>query len=323
MKIGLIAPAWDLIREKRGSRIFLLPPLTFPVLAALTPDDIEIDIVEERVRPISFDSDYDLVGLTFVTAFAPHTYDIADRFREKGVKVVLGGPHASVLPEEALLHADSVVVGEAEATWKPLIKDFSKGRLQRIYRAPGLFDLKKFPRPRLDFVPKEFTFRNATLASKGCPFHCSFCFINLINQYRQRFRPISEVVKDIELMDWKSPNKKYFVFWDDNIVGDFRYTKELCRAIAPFKKKWAAAASANVAKDDEMLTLLEKAGCSGLFIGLESVNAASLRESRKTHNRVENYQEMMKKLHDHGIAVTLSFVFGFDQDYKTFLYRTM
>lgn len=135
MKIGFIAPALDLDREKKGERIFLLPPLTFPVLAALTPDDVEIEIIEERLRPIPYDSDFDLIGLTFVTAFATHTYSIADRFRQKGIKVILGGPHASVFPEEALRHADAVVIGEAEVVWGQLLQDFQQGHLQKIYKS--------------------------------------------------------------------------------------------------------------------------------------------------------------------------------------------
>jgi radical SAM superfamily enzyme YgiQ (UPF0313 family) len=324
MKIAFIAPAWDLVRQKPGARVFLLAPLTFPVLAALTPEDIEIEIIEERLRPIPFDAHFDLVGLTFVTSFAPRAYAIADTFREKGVTVVLGGPHATVRPDEALQHADAVVVGEAERTWGALISDFRNGKLKRIYQAPGLIEMKDFPRPRLDVVPKEFKVRNVTLASKGCPNRCRFCFVNKMNNYRQRFRPVAEVVADVERMEAQAgPAGEYLVFWDDNISGDPRYLKELCRAIAPFGKKWLAAAAANVAGDDEVLRLMERSGCAGLFIGLESINSASLQNVHKYHNQVSKYREMMTKLHDHGIGVTGAFVFGFDQDDGTVFDRTL
>lgn len=323
MKIGFIAPALDLDQEKKGERIFLLPPLTFPVLAALTPEDFEIEIIEERLRPIRYDSDFDLVGLTFVTAFAPRAYSIADKFRHKGVKVIVGGPHVSIFPEEALQHADAVVVGEAEEVWGQLLQDFQQGCLQKIYKASGLFDLKNFPSPRLEMMPKEFIFKNSTLASKGCPFRCNFCFTNSINQYQQRFRPIADVVQDIEAMDGNWLNRKYFVFWDDNLVGDPRYAKELFKAIAPLNRKWAAAASVNIANDEEMLQLLEKSGCAALFIGMESINSASLKESNKYHNHTEKYREMIKKLHDHGIGITGAFVFGFDHDDLSVFERTL
>jgi radical SAM superfamily enzyme YgiQ (UPF0313 family) len=324
MKIAFIAPAWDLVQKKPGARVFLLAPLTFPVLAALTPEEIEIEIIEERLRPIPFDVHYDLVGLTFVTSFAPRAYAIADTFREKGMTVVLGGPHATVRPVEALQHADTVVVGEAEKTWGQLIADFRRGKLSRIYQAQDLIDMKDFPRPRLDIVPKEFKIRNVTLASKGCPNRCSFCFVNKVNNYRQRFRPVADVVADIERMEEHAGlSGEYLVFWDDNIAGDPRYLKELCRAIAPFGKKWLAAAAANVADDDEVVRLLEHSGCAGLFIGLESVNSASLQHVHKHHNYVGKYREMMAKLHDHGIAVTGAFVFGFDQDERTVFDRTL
>jgi radical SAM superfamily enzyme YgiQ (UPF0313 family) len=323
LKIGFIAPALDLDREKKGERIFLLPPLTFPVLAALTPEGFEIEIIEERLKPIPYHADYDLVGLTSVTAFAPHAYAVADRFRQMGVSVVLGGPHVSVLPAEALQHADSVVLGEAEEIWGQLLKDFQDGHMQQIYQAPGLADLKNFPRPRLDLIPEEFTFKNSTLASKGCPFSCNFCFTNLANQYHQRFRPIGDVVRDIEAMKGSWLDRKLFVFWDDNFVGDPRYTKELCRAIIPLNKKWGTAASVNVGRDEELLTLLERAGCIALFIGMESINASSLRHSNKHQNDVRQYREMIQRLHDHGISVTGAFVFGFDQDDISVFDRTL
>ncbi|NOX87800.1 MAG: radical SAM protein [Calditrichaeota bacterium] len=323
MKIGFIAPALDLDRERRGERIFLLPPLTFPVLGALTPEEYDIEIIEERVQPIPFNRDYDLVGITYVTAFSNHAYEIADKFRAKGSTVVMGGPHASVRPKEALQHADSVVVGEAEDVWKILLNDFQNGRLQKLYRAPCLFNMERFPRPRLDLIPRQFTFKNSTLASKGCPFHCNFCFVNAFNKYRQRFRPIKDVVEDIQNMEGGALDKKLFIFWDDNFVGNPRYTKELLRAITPLGKKWATAASVNIANDDEMLKLLEKSGCTALFIGMESINSTSLKESDKFHNHVEKYKEMIKKLHDHGIGLTGAFVFGFDHDDPSVFNRTL
>jgi phosphatidylserine/phosphatidylglycerophosphate/cardiolipin synthase-like enzyme/radical SAM superfamily enzyme YgiQ (UPF0313 family) len=322
LKIGFIAPALDLDREQKGERIFLLPPLTFPVLAALTPNDIEIEIVEERLRSVNYNSRYDLVGLTFVTAFAPRAYQIGDEFRQRGTTVVMGGPHASVQPNEALLHADAVVIGEAEETWPLLLQDFRKGKLKRIYKSNQFFNIENFPRPRLDILPRQFTFRNATLTSKGCPHQCNFCFTNWINGYRQRFRPISEVVKDLETMEGNSFQRKHFVFWDDNLVGNKSYTKALFRAITPLRKKWAAATSVNIASDPELLALAAKSGCTALFIGMESVNSESLKASHKYHNHVYNYREMIKRLHDSGIGITGAFVFGFDQDDQTIFDRT-
>ena len=323
MKIGFIAPALDLDRERQGERIFLLPPLTFPVLAAVTPPEYEIEVVEERVRPVDFNTHYDIVGLTYVTAFAPRAYEIADRFRQKGTVVVMGGPHATVCPDEALQHADMVVAGEAEELWPKLLNDFKNGQHQKIYRSSELFNLAKFPRPRLEVIPREFTFRSSTLASRGCPHHCNFCFTNWVNRYQQRFRPIPEVIRDIEAMEKKGLLGKYFVFWDDNLVGNKSYAKALFQAITPFRKKWAAAVSVNIASDPELLRLAARSGCRALFIGMESINSASLQAANKTQNHTGKYREMLKKLHDHDIGVTGAFVFGFDQDDESVFERTL
>jgi radical SAM superfamily enzyme YgiQ (UPF0313 family) len=236
---------------------------------------------------------------------------------------VLGGPHPTALPQEALYHADAVVVGEAEQVWGRLLADVRQGKLQQLYCAPGLADLSLFPSPRLDVIPKEFKFRKATLASKGCPYKCDFCFVNKVNGYRQRFRPIAHVYRDIAAMNGNGRDSTYMIFWDDNLAGDKRYTKELCRAIAPLKKKWAGAASVNVADDNELLDLLEKSGCRALFIGFESINQASLDDSGKRQNHVHHYRDVLKRLHDHGIAVTGAFVFGFDDDDPTVFDRTL
>lgn len=323
MKIGFIAPALDLNREGEGERVFLLPPLTFPVLGALTPDHHEIEVIEERVRPIPYDRDYDLVGITFVTPFSKRAYEIADRFRSAGSTVVFGGPHASVRPEEALRHADSIVIGEAEEVWKNLLTDFENGRLKKRYGTGHLLDMARFPRPRLDLIPGEFTFRNSTLASKGCRFHCNFCFTAAFNRYQHRCRPIEDVIGDIEDMGGTGFGRNLFNFWDDNLIGNPGYTKKLLKAMIGLDKKWGAAVSSNITNDDEMLKLLERSGCIAVFIGMESINSKSLRESSKYHNRVSKYGEMIRKLHDHGIGITGAFVFGFDHDDSSVFDRTL
>lgn len=296
-----------------------MPELTLPVLAALTPPDIEVIVTEEDVEDVTFKSHVDLVGISCLTPFASRAYEIADEYRRQGVRVVLGGIHASALPEEAIRHADAVVIGEAENVWPQLIQDFRTQRLKPLYKSDGFADLTNLPLPRRDLLKKGMTFSPCSLqTSRGCPFRCDFCSVTRFFGGTYRTRPVEEVIREIELS-----GKKRWIFIDDNIIGNTRYARELFRRLIPLKIRWVGQSTLLISADGELLNLAVRSGCRGLFIGFESLNEASLKGVNKGFNRVRDYETSIKKLHDHGILLCASFVFGFDHDDPSVFERTL
>ncbi len=312
MKIDLIQPlhAHYGALGKRESLIFKPAQLTMPYLAALVPDDVQVTVLDEMIAPVvPEDSDADLVGITFVTPFSHRAYELAARYRKQGKTVVFGGPHASLVPEEAKLHADAVVVGEAEDTWPRVIEDFRSRRLQSIYRS-GTSDLSALPFARRSLLKRaSYVVHDVIQASRGCPFSCDFCALGSIYGPGHRTRPIDEVIREIETFDGDT-----FVFWDDNIVGSPAYAKALFRRLIPYKKKWLGQGSITITRDRELLRLAAESGCIGLFVGIESVSQGSLDSVNKGFNRVETLREEIGKMHDAGIAVLAGMIFGFDDD---------
>jgi radical SAM superfamily enzyme YgiQ (UPF0313 family) len=319
MKLELIVPAALRNREKKMKK-GILPPLGLAMVAALTPHEVEVSLTDENITFIDFHKDVDLVGITALTSTAHRAYEIADTFRARGVKVVLGGIHPSILPEEAGQHADAVVIGEAEGIWPKVIEDFKANRLQSIYRQderPSLVDL---PIPRRDlFAPGAYFVRNTIFTTRGCPYSCSFCTVTTFFGHTYRCRPVDEVIKEIETLK----NRKFVVFLDDNIVGNPKFAKELFRALIPYKIKWVGQSSVTVARDDELLRLAAASGCIDLFIGFESLSPANLSAVGKKINAVDEYENVIKKIHSQGIGVHGFFIFGFDEDDADTFKRTV
>jgi len=288
--------------------LFLRKPLTFPILAALTPNKHSIDLIEGGLDKINFDKKYDLACITCVTAFAPLAYKIADEFRSRGIPVVLGGYHPSALPEEAKMHADAVVIGEAEETWPKLLMDIEKKQLKQFYIPDKPVD------PR--FIPSHFGFnlketRFGIQATRGCPYGCNFCAITSM-KFRNvfRMRPVENVYEEIR----KYPDK-IFVFEDDSLTINPSYTKQLFREIKDLNKKFLAYGNIDVlGHDEELLMLASDAGCIGWLIGFESVCQQSLDSVGKKTNNVNEYLSLIEKIHDYGMIIEGSFVFGFDYD---------
>jgi radical SAM superfamily enzyme YgiQ (UPF0313 family) len=223
------------------------------------------------------------------------------------------------LPEEASLHADAVVIGEAENVWGPLIEDFRANRLKTIYQAAELSDLRDLPIPRRDLLKQGMTFSPYSIqTTRGCPFGCHFCSVTKFFGGTFRYRPVEEVVREIE-----SSDRKTWIFADDNIVGNPAYATRLFRALIPLKIRWGGQSVLHLAKNKELLELAAKSGCLGLFIGFESLNELSLQSVNKAVNKVRDYEECARKFHDHGILVLASFVFGFDHDDKSVFERTV
>ena len=311
MKLELIVPATqeNLLNRKKAT----LPHLGLAMVAALTPPEVEVSLTDENVTVIDFQKEIDLVGITTVTTTATRAYKISDTFRAKGVKVILGGSHPSALPEEAAQHADAVVIGEAEGIWTKVIEDFKANKLQRIYSQREQPSLLNLPIPRRDLFAKgAYHFRNTISTTRGCPHACSFCTVSSFFGRTYRCRPVEEILKEIETMNYK----KLIWFIDDNIVGNPKFAKKLFRALASYKLKWAAQASVTIARDDELLKLAAASGCMILLIGFETLSPDNLIAMGKRVNVVDKYEMVIRKIHSYGIAIHGFFILGLDEDDK-------
>jgi radical SAM superfamily enzyme YgiQ (UPF0313 family) len=309
VKLELIVPAIPENLQKRKKSP--CPPLGLAMVAAVTPPEVEVSLTDENVTVIDFQKENDLVGITAMTITAQRAYDIADTFRAKGVKVILGGSHPSALPEEASQHADAVVIGEAEGIWPNVIEDFKANKLQRIYHHSERPSLLNLPIPRRDlFAEGAYYFRNTISATRGCPFACSYCSVTSFFGHTYRRRPLEKILKEIETMK----HRKFIGFVDDNIVGNHKFAKELFRAMVPYKIKWAGQASITIARDDELLKLAAESGCIILLIGFETLSQAGLAALGKKVNVVDEYETAIRKIHSHGIAIHGFFILGLDED---------
>ena len=316
MKIKLISPRQSLRPMDSNFKRKMAPPLGLLTVAALTPKHHEVYIEDENVQNINFNDSPDLVGITVNVDTANRAYVIAYKYRKKGIKVVFGGLHPSSVPEEALRFADCVIVGEAEGVWQSLLEDLEKGEMKPKYFHDRVADLSKSSIPRWDLVDrKKYLYYNVMQFSRGCPWKCEFCYDSCDFAYNiYRTKPILNTINEI-----KALNVPHVLFIDDNFIGNIIQTKKLLRAMIPLKLRWSAAVSANVVDDIELLDLMEESGCKSLFIGFETINQLNLQENSKHQNTVEKYENLAKTLHDRGIMINASLVFGFDQDTeKTF-----
>jgi radical SAM superfamily enzyme YgiQ (UPF0313 family) len=307
MKIVLITPS--ICPDTKTPDGLMIPQLALHMLEGLTPATHSVKLVEEECETVNIEEECDLVGISCMTSNAPRAYHLAREFRKRGKKVVLGGVHPTILPDEAQQYADSVVVGEAEDVWEQLLVDYNNGGMKKRY--------ERHP-PSLDrFIPMKFRKTSKkrlfnvlpVLTTRGCPYSCDFCCVSDLYGKKIRHAPIANVVRDIE----ESKGKTY-IFLDDNIIGEPRYAKELFRAITPLKIKWVGQASISFVQDTELMKLAAKSGCGALFFGLESVSVAQLKKMRKSIKDVEKMGEAVKKIKGLGIHFHASFVFGFDDD---------
>ncbi len=308
-KLLLITASAPEIRHLRRSRVLNFQQITMPYLAARVPPGWEVTHVDEEVEAIDWDLDVDLVGITFHTPSAWHAYAIAARFRSRGKCVAMGGPHVTLLPEEAAQYADVIFIGEAEGLWEEFLQGFESGTHLRAYRPTTAPSLDQIPMARKDLFHRRDHSHGVLFATRGCPNRCDFCTIGVM--YRQKFRkrPVAEVAAE-----YASFRGKIIIFWDDNIAADIKYAKALFRAIAPYRKWWSSQASIHAGQDEEFLEAAARSGCKQLFLGLESISPESMQEVKKSFNRVDEYQRIIDRIHAHGIAVQAGIVFGFDHD---------
>lgn len=348
MHLHLITAEDPLSLEIRGRELIRFPQLTMPLLAALTPPHWAVTHTDEITHAVNCRRRYDLVGITATTPGAPHAYELAAAFRANGVPVAMGGPHATLMPEEAAQHVDVVVVEEAEPLWGRVVRDLETGVKYpcgrhlldgptganvealpggaRVYRCPAPADLAGLPHARRELIRhgsgwnKWWATRSSIIATRGCPHHCDYCTIPRFypRATQMRYRPVGEVVAEVAAL----PDRGV-VFWDDNMGANPHYAKALFRALAPLRKWWTTQTTMISARDDEFLRLAAAAGCKALFMGFESVNQLSLRGACKSHNRVDEYQRVVRRCHDHGIAVQAGIMFGFEEDDKDVFARTV
>lgn len=308
MRLLVVSPSWMPAFWNGGKT--LMPPMSLPVLASLTPPGVEIHLVDENVEPVDLAEAADLVAISCMTASAPRGYEIADHFRARGVPVVMGGMHPSALPQEAAEHADAVVVGEAERQWPQVFADFAAGRPRQFYRPDQRPQLDDLPIPRRDLLRTEgYLTVNVVQTARGCPHACSFCSVSPTFGRRYRFRPIPEVVEEI-----RSLRSRWVGFLDDNIVASPGRARELFEALLPLKLHWVGQGDLAMAKDEELLQLMARSGCIAMFVGLESLSADSLAAANKRPNLAVDYERAVATIHRHGIDIIGSFVLGLDPD---------
>lgn len=322
LKITLIMPQSEMYR-KRGifSKALRYAPLTLTTLAALIPEELNADIriLDEGVEELDLAAiDADLVGITCITPNAPRVYAISRQLRERGITVVLGGVHPTLVPDEAQGHADAIVLGYAEQSWPQLLCDFAAHRMQKRYTEGRDYRFANVPEPRRDLLKKEgYITLNTVQAVRGCPYKCNFCVVP-VAWPGYLHRPVKEVVREIEHLEGDS-----FLFLDLSPVENPIYIKQLYRELIPLKKRWGGLATIRIASDREMLKLAAQSGCGGLLIGFESVSPTTIKQMKKGFNRPDQYSEAAKMLHDHGIAINGCFVFGLDGDDKDVFQRTV
>ena len=283
--------------------------LTMTYLAAYADKRYyDVTIVHEYAEDIPYNEKFDLVAITVNTPNAIHCYQISEKFRKLGAKVVMGGPHVTLLPDEAVEHCDHLILQEGEITFPQFLEDFRAGTAKKVYEPNPPQVLENLPKPRWELMRRKMV-KYAVFATRGCPYNCSFCALRLVYDKAFRKRPVQDVIEDM-----KSFPAKFVAFWDDNLFADKAYAKELMSAMIPLKRRWGAMVTLRDCDDDELLALAKKSGCKKLFVGIESFNDDSLAQAKKSINKTFEYESIVAKIHKHGIMIFASFVFGFDGD---------
>lgn len=304
---------------KKYKRAMGGPPQNIFSVAACTPADVTLEMTDETIdMRVNFGSDADVVALFMSTPDAVRAYEIADKFRHKGKKVVFGGLHASALPEEALEHADAVMIGEAEGIWKQLLNDLQSGALKSRYQRNEPLDLAELKPYPTDLIPLDrYDGVWSVMVSRGCAYHCSFCTVPAMLG-KQRYRPVADVVAEI-----RASGAKFVELHADNLLTKRQYAEELFNALIPLNITWMGETSINLARDEALLELAAKSGLRHVLIGLETPSKSVLAEAGKNFVRPEQVKEKIALFNKHGIEVDSSFIFGFDENDKDIFKETL
>lgn len=316
MRILLINPK-RVGRGQSSIRYFNSTPLALLILKALTTDDVEVRITNENSEDIPYDEFWDLVGITVMLHVSPCAIEIAKKFRKQKIKVTFGGFFPTLCYEDARDYADTVISGEAEYIWKDAIKDLKKNQLKSFYKSKQLIDLKDIPFIKKEFFSEYDEYYNVE-TTRGCPYNCDYCSVTTFYGAKFRHRPIDHVIRQLEELK----GKPIFIV-DDNITGNPKYARELFREIIPLKIKWTGQFSLHNARNQGLMELAAESGCQILFTGIESLSLENLQSVNKKWANPEKFEEWIRIIHDVGIAVYGSFMFGFENDGPDVFKRTL
>ena len=313
MRLTIIHPC---VGRRAGDRSYVrtwqMEPLPAATLAGLTPKDVAIRFYDDRMEEIPYEEATDLVAISVETYTARRAYQIASRYRARGVPVVMGGFHPSLCPDEVAEHAEAVVIGEAEESWPRLLDDFRHGKLEKFYRTAGRPSLEGMMPDRSIFQGKRYLSVGLVEAGRGCHFKCDFCAVQTVFKASQTRRPVDAIMAELRAV---KDTRKLIFFVDDNITSNLAQAKEFLRALIPLKLRWVSQASINAAHDEEFLDLMVRSGCHGVLIGFESLNPANLAAMNKTFNLSRGgFEKALANLRRHRIRVYGTFVFGYDGD---------
>ena len=314
MKITFIRPH---LTQKRAADA--LEPLVFAILAGLTPPDVELAFYDDRIEPIPFDQPTDLVALTVETFTAKRAYQIAAQYRKRGIPVVMGGFHPTLIPDEAQQYADSVIIGDAENVWPEIVRDARAGQLRSRYQSAAPPALKGLRPDRSIFGENRYSSLRLVQLGRGCRFACDFCSIHAFYGTALYQRCLDDVLAEVE-----SVRQSYILFVDDNLFVNERQAEELFRAIQPLKIRWVCQTSIDLAQNSRLIELMARSGCIAVFIGFESLDEANLTQMRKKWNLKQgDFVSAVRQFYEHGIMVCGSFVFGYDHDTPESFERTL
>ena len=314
LSLGLTLPGF----VERSRVIASLPSLGLLTLAGLTPKEIDLEYLDvPDARSItSLPGAFDAVAISSFSAQIDEAYTLADRYRQRGTKVILGGLHVTACPEEALKHADAIVIGEGEPLWPEVLSDLSRDALKQLYDARNLsFDLSAAPMPRFDLLDVQHYNRIPVQTQRGCPFNCKFCAASVRLTPHYKLKPIHKVVGELRevIGIWRRP---FIEFADDNSFVNKRHSRELVRALIPLELRWFTETDVSIADDVQLLELLRESGCKQVLIGLEtpqpnSLDGLELRTNWKFLQR-DRYLQAIEIIQKHGISVNGCFVLGLD-----------
>lgn len=320
MKILFISPGWPKGRLW-GELTFKFPSLSLAAIAAVTPPEWKLEFCDDSFEKIDYATDADIIALTAMTAQVSRAYEIADAFRKRGKAIVMGGFHVSNLPDEALNHADAVVVGEGDLIWRRLLDDWRAGSLQPIYKTGSLMEMVHTPAARRElFKGKGYLLTNTIQTTRGCPHDCEFCSVTAFYGRKYRKRPLDLVLRELE--ELRKTNAFAF-FVDDNIVADRSYSLPLFEGMKGMGFKWLSHAPIDFAADRELMKAAGESGCIGMFVGFESLNQEALTAMGKQTNRARSYLADAQAFRDHGIGILGSFVLGYDGDTPDVFEKTL